>query len=744
MKVPVYTPNVSLRPNLRQDIQQNITPDQAGAAVGRGLQGLGKGMSDLADAAARVQALEDTTRAKEADNAYANWVRERQYGEGGYMTLEGRNAVDGRAAFDKEAEEKRKEFGAGLSGGAARKYHSASTARLQSAYQSSITHQARERKTWVKEASSARLSTFADDAVVNFDKPALAQKAMAAGVLELRDQGALQGWDADTLKDREQQYVSGVHRNITLRIAQDDPIAADAYMKQNKGQITGKDQYALEKGLERELKIEHSKREADAILQAGRRPPAPASRRAGETGPTNTRAFLIDRLVAGHGKDHVDGLDENFAVNLGALIQDAPPEIAKGLGILSGHRTVERQKELWDDALKKYGSAEAARKRVAPPGRSKHNHGQAVDLAYNGRSLKHAPQEVIDWVHQNAGKYGLHFPMAHENWHIEPVGARGGGGTVAPRSGSVASRSVMPSYGEIEDRLSNIRDSDVRDLTRKRLYAALEAQSKAEIANERAAKAELWKHIDAGKSPDEVPMEIRNAAGMAAVSAAWSYMETESRGRAVDSDETLLYGMRRRAAADPLAFADVDLNDYRDRLSKQHITELTKLQTEAIGGSRKAREDGIGTTAAFSQASRQLAAVGITETGKKGTDREKAAKRIAQFQNALADQMDEFRRANKKAPERADVQAMINRLLLPIVVSTPGSIFGNLWPNTEDARMFEAGNRPDGSSVDVTVKYDDIPIDLRRGISGDLERELGRKPSQEEITTRYEAFVLNR
>ncbi|WP_292234292.1 hypothetical protein [Mesorhizobium sp.] len=42
------------------------------------------------------------------------------------------------------------------------------------------------------------------------------------------------------------------------------------------------------------------------------------------------------------------------------------------------------------------------------------------------------------------------------------------------------------------------------------------------------------------------------------------------------------------------------------------------------------------------------------------------------------------------------------------------------------------------------MKYADIPIDLRHGIANDLENELGRKPSEEEVVQRYEDFVLNR
>lgn len=745
VRVPEYQRNVSLRPSNRADYNVRASADAFGASAGRGLTQLAQGASNLAGSLEAVRELEDIASAKEADNAFAEWSRERMYGEGGFMTLEGRNAVHQRAIFEDEAEQKRKEFGANLTPGAARAYQKASTARLQSVYQQSIVHTANARKSWFKDASAARVSTFADDALVNFNNPALVTKNIAAGLMEIREAGAMAGWGEDTLKQREAEFVSGIHKNITLRLAQSDPLAADAYRKKHKDALSGSDQYALENSLATEIRNEQSKREAAAILgssrgQAGAAPTV--GRSMGQAGPTQARAFLQSR--SNKAESHVDGLDESFATNLAALIQDAPPGIREGLGIYSGYRSVDHQRQLWANALKKYGSASAARKWVAPPGRSNHNHGQAVDLSYNGQSLARAPKDVRDWVHANARNYGMYFPMEHEPWHVEPMGTRGtepASGTVAPRNQNIAPRSVMPSFDEIEDRLQGIADPEVREMTRKRIYAALAAQDKAAQAQEKAAKGELWKYIDQGATPDQVPMEVRQAAGMAAVSSAWNYLETAAKGREIESDETLLYDMRRYAAANPTDFAQIDLNEYRDRLSKEAIKELTGQQTSALSDQRKAREDGLTLTTAFSQATSQLEAVGISTVGKNGSAREKEAKRIAQFQNSLAMEMEAFKQANEgKNPTQIDIQSMVNRLLLPVVIKEPGMLWGT---NDRDGFLFETGLRSDTSAVDMNVQYADIPIDLRRGIARDLERELGRKPSEDEVVERYEDFALN-
>lgn len=112
-------------------------------------------------------------------------------------------------------------------------------------------------------------------------------------------------------------------------------------------------------------------------------------------------------------ENHFDGLNPTFEAAVNQMIADAPGSIS----ISSGFRSVQRQKELWNQALKKYGSPAVARKWVAPPGNSKHNHGLAADLKY-------ASDEVKRWAHENAAKYGLTFPLSNEDWHIEPIGAR--------------------------------------------------------------------------------------------------------------------------------------------------------------------------------------------------------------------------------------------------------------------------------------------------------------------------------
>lgn len=124
-------------------------------------------------------------------------------------------------------------------------------------------------------------------------------------------------------------------------------------------------------------------------------------------------------LVEGKGADSVTGFQPAFHDALAQMFAAAPPDVQSQLQIASGYRSNERQAQLYQQALAKYGSEAAARKWVAPPGRSQHNHGNAADLRYFNPA-------AMTWAHQNAGRFGLSFPLKHENWHIELASARGG------------------------------------------------------------------------------------------------------------------------------------------------------------------------------------------------------------------------------------------------------------------------------------------------------------------------------
>jgi len=87
--------------------------------------------------------------------------------------------------------------------------------------------------------------------------------------------------------------------------------------------------------------------------------------------------------------------------------------------IASGFRTLSRQRYLFAQAIKKYGSVEKATRWVLPPNISHHPWGVAIDVNY--------PDQPVGagWLEIHGSRFGLCRVFKNEWWHFEPVIAPG-------------------------------------------------------------------------------------------------------------------------------------------------------------------------------------------------------------------------------------------------------------------------------------------------------------------------------
>lgn len=127
--------------------------------------------------------------------------------------------------------------------------------------------------------------------------------------------------------------------------------------------------------------------------------------------------------------DSFSGLTPDFRSNLWGMLQAAEQDLGPdALKITSAYRSPELQASLFADAVSRYGSPQAARRWVAPAGRSQHNLGNAVDFAGPGGGLlRDANSREAVWLRENAPRFNLAVPMDWEPWQVELAGARGAG-----------------------------------------------------------------------------------------------------------------------------------------------------------------------------------------------------------------------------------------------------------------------------------------------------------------------------
>ena len=127
--------------------------------------------------------------------------------------------------------------------------------------------------------------------------------------------------------------------------------------------------------------------------------------------------------VQGYGKKIQ--LHKSAAQAWEALVQAARQDGLKEPLFLpvSGYRDPVLQKQLWENAKKKYGSEKEARKWVAPPGNSSHQSGRAIDFYLGGKNNsaninKLRNTESYKWLVANAQQFGF-YPYSAEPWHWE-------------------------------------------------------------------------------------------------------------------------------------------------------------------------------------------------------------------------------------------------------------------------------------------------------------------------------------
>ncbi|MGO4839012.1 hypothetical protein AB4144_42880, partial [Rhizobiaceae sp. 2RAB30] len=178
----------------------------------------------------------------------------------GYLQKQGKDAIDGFRDYSRGLGDLSRKHGKGLTPRQQQLFSDAIQPLEIDAKRTGMIHKGNATKAFIVDEAKAGAESFANQALLHAGDPATANKYIAAGILEIREAAALQGVGAEALKLREAEFISGVHKNIALRIAKTDPIAADTYVKSNANRMTGAHQYELKSALETELVAAESKR----------------------------------------------------------------------------------------------------------------------------------------------------------------------------------------------------------------------------------------------------------------------------------------------------------------------------------------------------------------------------------------------------------------------------------------------------------------------------------------------------
>jgi hypothetical protein len=788
---------VRLRPDMQQGVDVRASADAFGGGVARGMQSMGQGMQSigqgLGQAAEAVSQLNDFKARLEATDAQTARDREildLQYGPNGYLTTQGADAANGYQGYTAKIEEINKKFAASLKGPAARYYNDAVTASTTSEMRTGIVHSAQGTKEWAQASHNAAMAQREAEAVANFNNPKKVDEIVARGFMLLDNQADLVGLsgNADVINQNRTAFATKVYSQVTLAMASQPGGATKAieYLNSKSDLIDPASRMKLEAELKPFAIEEEALGHVTEILGMTRDTGAGAAEgTVGAAGPTAVRQRLYGRAAAaGKGRDHVDGLNEGFATNLLAMFEDAP---FPGLQIGSGYRSEERQAEIiaenmaayglggriaeWNADVAAMGPVAAGQKwrstfqgvrnsagrrfteMVGMPGASNHQHGNAVDIWYNGVRLDKAPAEVRQWVHDNAGAYGLRFPMSWESWHIEPAGARGGGAgsTAVPAMDGVSYRASAVSFEAAMARVNEIQDPEVRAAAMKQVTAEFEMRGKAEAARAREARASGFAMVEQGMSVDQIPLEMRITMGQEAVQGLRSY---ENQMGDPTTDPLLLARLTIQAKADPVGFARevqetgmLTSPEVINNLSKSDYKSVVDMYSSVLADERKASEEGTIFKRAYEVGAEFYGSAGIKTGTGVAAQTEDNIRLKAQFDQAMMLEVQQWQQNNQgKRPGYEDLRMLAAGLVMDAIAqqkreSSFLSFFGEDGMNQVwSGKMFQRLDAPGGSEITAVPVFENIPADWVSAITIALTQR-GVEPTKEAIAIEWAKVV---
>jgi len=456
----------------------------------------------------------------------------------------------------------------------------------------------------------------------------------------------------------------------------------------------------------------------DARAQSGQTSANGVNRAAEEEpqrgGPTRAKAFLVSISAKPDRPGDALPLDNEFAKNAQAFIEDAPEDIRKRLGVSFVDPTSRASVALASSA----------------------SSGRSIQLTYEGRPLDQAPAPVLDWLHDNAEQYGLRFPYETDPSSTAPEAFGRGGSTLVAAQDGVAARSQMLPFSQAMGRVREIEDPELRSSTLRYVKGMFRESGRAESAAANAAKMQMCQMIMDNTPLSQIPLDLKLAAGPDAVDGVKQF---EAQGDRIKSSPDLHDQLSIMSASNPRQFLKMDLTgpEIINRLFREQWRGLADKQGSIRADEAKADRDGTFYKQAFQEAALTLQEAGIN-----------TPRQTLRYNARLQREIDQWVERKGEYPNFAERQSMINMLAMEVIYTekrarlSPMRLIDDGEDQVGSGHMFDNDDRPEGSDVRLTARYGKIPPNERARLFKVLMKKNGKAPSRAEIEAEYSAEAM--
>lgn len=674
----------SVMPNAAPAPFQRVsaTAEDFGAGMGRALERGGQQIANIGERlAARADQIQKEDDALAVEKAYAAFSdRERVFmydPERGIYARRGGNAMGAYDETSKWWDEAGRETVSGLANpNQQRLMQQMLLRRRDSAMDGVARHVARERQTYMAEATDARMKGITADAAAAYNDEGKVNGLIEEADGMLREWGRRQGQSPQQIDLNTRAARSAIRQSVIERMAVDNPLAAQRYYEANKGDMDGLTQVQVERSLRAGVERQRGNMAVEKVLPKG----APL-----EGGDIRERVW---RAEGGEAQNPAPGQTARG----GGITDGTWTQYAGRLGLTQEQRGT---RAAFDAVWGAYqADARAAIGRDLTPGEQY----AAWFLGIGGAKAFFAAPRDADarTVYGQAAGEGIADQAFRVNGNLMRPGMTVGqvldavqgkvqGGTAADREvrmqGTLSKAreglAAMRERGELNDRELEIAEAGLsREFNQRQ---AAEAETRRVALNGIRNRIAETKSLD-GLTPQQLafladePLEMQK------------WMDWVARAGRVQTDAATYARLK---LMDPDEFLQQDLMDpnFRTKLSesdwKGFVDDQAKMKRAPESAETAAAKAGQRTRVQV--VTDALREVGIDATPKEGTS---GATRVAAFNRAFDGALAEWRAANpNKRPTDADYQQIADRLLIR------GEIMSGAWWQPDPNKFaFELGD----------------------------------------------------
>lgn len=701
-RVPTYDgPQVAPSPlRVSQDIRAPAGAFGAGTAQAfeQAGQQIGQ-VASLIDRRAEQHAKEDSELA--AFNAYTEASQRTQKlfyeGDNAIYQRRGGQAIGSSNEAATELKRIGEETGTGLTSPYAKMQFDKLWARHQDSEMGAVSrHEAGQRQEYRDQTTAGIIATSQNQAVLRYNDPKEVDSQI--GLAELAIRANAKGLPPEQVEAQVLKMRSGIQKAVVLRMATDNPLAAQKYYQEHADAFDADDNVSLQRTLAAPVKRANARIEGDKVIAEV------TETRAAQ--PSTIKA-AVEAVESGGDGNAISSKDAKGVMQ---VLDSTGKEVAEKLGIawqpelMTGTTTEAKayQRKIGgaylDQQLEKYGG----------------NRALAL-AAYNA-----GPGAVDDWVN-GTNKTG-------KNPDLVKLGdPRTNGMTDAAWAAKIPFKETKQYVARVEGKIRAGAQDNI-DLTRAdalvqerfaddpeaadAVTAHIQRQNARRETARRDREQEAWKqglaHIDAGGSVDNLPPDVLENLPAGRAKDLEARETARLRGQDKPENPKELDRLMALSVTDPEKFLEEDPTKWD--LPRAQVTAL--IGRKAALMTKEAKEDAKqqDIRKAISLTSNLLRAAKIDPTPK--DDKTKDAEVMNAYTARLMERLDEFKAKEGRRATDAEVMAMGQDLLLPGRLSID-------WGLDKDIKAFQL-KPEDSAAFYVPGKYDvpfkDIPEPEKKAI----------------------------